>query len=86
MTGVLIASVTPLITFALLLGFDYLFKSIFGKSFVREFHYLFLLSIIPNFLWLRYYLSKLKFSKTGSSVLLITIVYVLLYFFKYFQA
>ena len=84
-TGFLIAVITPLVFYAVLLGFDYLFVKTFGKSMVRAPHYLYLLAVTPNLIWARYYLGKLKFTKSGFSILLVTIVFVLTYFFKYFQ-
>ena len=84
-TGFVVSVITPVLTYLLLLGTDALFQSVFEKSFVRAPHYLYLLAVVPNFFWIRYYFSKLKFSKSGAAVLLVTIVYVLLYFFNYFQ-
>lgn len=83
--GLLSGALAPVIFYGLLYVVDMLFDNYFGKHIVRENHYLILLSIIPNILLLRYYLGKQKFTKTGSALLLLTIVFVLLYFFNYFQ-
>lgn len=83
--GLLLGVFAPVIFYGLLYAIDILFDSYFGKHIVRETHYLILLSIIPNILLLRYYLGKQKFTKTGLTLLLLTIVFVILYFFNYFQ-
>jgi hypothetical protein len=42
-----------------------------------------LISIAANLLPMRYYLVKLKFDLTGRSILLITFIYVIVYFWLY---
>ena len=83
--GLLLGALAPVIFYGLLYGVDMLFYSYFGVHIVRENHYLMLLSIIPNILLLRYYLGKQKFTKTGMTLLILTILFVLLYFFNYFK-
>jgi len=83
--GLLLGALAPVIFYGLLYSVDMLIDSYFGMHIVKENHYLILLSVIPNILLLRYYLGKQKFTKTGLSLLLLTIVFVLLYFFNYFQ-
>jgi hypothetical protein len=83
--GLILGIISPAILYAILYGVDLLFVSYFGKHIVRAPHYLILLSVIPNLFWLRYYMSKKKFTKTGMALLLTTIIFVLLYLFKYFE-
>ena len=83
--GLLLGALAPVIFYGLLYAVDMLFFSNFGVHIVRESHYLILLSIIPNILLLRYYLGKQKFTKTGMVLLILTMLFVLLYFFNYFQ-
>jgi len=85
LTGIIVGSVTPILFYALLYGFDLLFFNTFAKHLVRAPHFLMLLAITPNLFWLRYYMGKLKFTKTGMALFLLTMVFILLYFFKYFQ-
>jgi hypothetical protein len=84
-TGMLTGIVTPVIFYIILYGIDLLVIKALGRSFVKFPHYLILLAVTPNLFWMRYYLGKLKYTKSGFSVLVITTVYILLYFFKYFQ-
>jgi hypothetical protein len=83
--GLITGIVSPLVFYGVLVGIDYLVNDFLGRSMVRAAHYLILLSVIPNLFWLRYFMSKKQFTKSGMALLLITIVFVLLYFFNYFE-
>lgn len=75
--GLILGAITPLILLGILTILN---------NFIGTFHYhvnfiqqstLYLLAIIANVLYIRYYMSKLKFDKTGRGVLLITFLYIL---------
>jgi len=84
-TGLWVGVATPVLFYALLYGVDLFFFNTFGKHLVRASHLLILLAITPNLFWLRYYMAKLKFTKTGMTLFFITMIFILLYFFKYFE-
>jgi hypothetical protein len=84
-TGLVVAVITPVLFYALLSGIDWLLVQTFGKSMVAAPHYLYLLAVTPNLFWMRYYLSNLKFTKAGFTVFLVTMIFIILYFLKYFQ-
>ena len=78
--GIVLAIVFPLILFGVL----YLTNNFIGKyhsnvNFVQS-TTLQLMAIIANVIFLRYYLVKLKFDKTGRGILLVTFLYILAYF------
>jgi len=84
-TGLIIGVAATVIFYGILYGANLLVIEMLGRPMVGKSHYLMLLSIIPNLLFLRYYLGRKKFAKTGLSILTLTILFVLLYFFNYFQ-
>ena len=84
-TGLLLGTLTPILAYGIFFGIDMLMNNFFGRHLVKAPHYLMLLSVTPNLLWLRYYMGKLKFAKTGLAILLLTMIFVLLYFYKYFE-
>ncbi len=84
-TGLWVAVLTPLVAYLIFYGLDLLVIKVIGRSMVRAPHYLYLLAVTPNLFWVRFYLGKLHFAKSGMSSLLVTIVFILLYFFKYFN-
>jgi hypothetical protein len=83
--GLLLGVLSPVLFYLVLLGVDALYEELLGKAMVRAPHYLYLLAVVPNLFWIRYYLGKMKMTKSGFSVFLVTMIYILLYFFKYFQ-
>mgnify|MGYP006935325379 CR=1 FL=1 len=84
--GVLVGFVLPVALYGLLYLVDMTFNTIFGKHLVSRPDLLYILSIIANIISLRYFFTRLKMDKAGSGILLITIVFVLVYFFNFYQA
>ena len=85
-TGLILGVVVTVIFYGVLYAANLLVIEWLGRPMVSQSHYLILLSVIPNVLLLRYYLGKKKFAKTGLSILTLTLLFVLLYFFNYFQS
>jgi hypothetical protein len=83
--GLILGVAATVIFYGILYGANLLVIEILGRPMVSKLHYLMLLSVIPNLLLLRYYLGRKKFAKTGLSILTLTILFVLLYFFNYFK-
>ena len=83
--GMLLGIITPVIFYAFFFGVDLLVNNYLGRHMVKSQHYLILLSVIPNLFWIRYYLGRQKFTKTGLSLLLLSIIFIILYFLKYFE-
>ena len=83
--GLILGVAATVIFYGILYGANLLVIEILGRPMVSKLHYLMLLSVIPNLLLLRYYLGRKKFVKTGLSILTLTILFVLLYFFNYFK-
>ena len=83
--GLVLGTVATVVFYVVLYGVNLLAIKGIGRPFVGKSHYLILLSVIPNLLLLRFYLGKKKFTKTGLSLLVLTIIFVLLYFFNFFQ-
>ncbi|RLD85619.1 MAG: hypothetical protein DRJ09_12745 [Bacteroidetes bacterium] len=84
-TGLLIGIAATVVFYGILYGVNLLVVQTLGRPMVEKSHYLMLLSVIPNLLLLRYYLVRKKFTKTGLSILTLTLLFVLLYFINYFQ-
>ncbi len=83
--GLLIGIAATVVFYGILYGVNLLVVQTLGRPMVEKSHYLMLLSVIPNLLLLRYYLVRKKFTKTGLSILTLTLLFVLLYFINYFQ-
>ena len=84
-TGLILGAAATIIFYGVLYGVNLLVIEMLSRPMVSKSHYLMLLSVIPNLLLLRYYLVRKKFTKTGLSILTLTLLFVLLYFFNYFQ-
>lgn len=84
-TGLLIGLVAPVVLYGLIYLLDMLLFSIFNAHLTSQYHYLYLLSIAVNIILFRYYFVSLKTEKTGKGILLITIAYILIYFFLYYK-
>ena len=83
--GLLLGLIVPVLFYGLLYLTD---RLLFGATAIHltpEDHYLYLLSIVPNIILFRYYFVSLKAEKTGKGILLVTIVYILIYFFLFFK-
>jgi hypothetical protein len=52
-----------------------------GKSDINQYFKIYLLSVIPNILVMRYYLKVLAFEKTGKAVLFVTFILFIAYFY-----
>ena len=84
--GLLIGIMLPVIFFGILWGTDLLLFSLFHVHLTRQSHYLYLLSTAINVLPIRYYLVNTKAEKSGIGVLVITVIYILTYFFMFYKA
>lgn len=84
--GVIVGIVLPLILFGIMFLVDMQFNVIFEKHLVNKPDDLYLLSVTANLFSLRYFFTKHKLEKTGSGVLIATILIVLLYFYNFYQA
>ena len=83
--GITMGIVLPVLFYFILYLVDKLMISGFGFSITKEHHFLYLLSFVINLFPLRYYLSKLKYEKTGLGILLATIAEIILYFYMFYQ-
>jgi hypothetical protein len=78
--GGLIGLFLPIIIHLLIILIAHVLKSIFGVDLSSYLDSLRLLSVVINLLPMRYYLVKLKYDMTGRSILLVTFIYILVYF------
>lgn len=79
--GTIIGTLLPLITFILLyVAYHYLIEPA-GITLNRP-EILRILAIAVNFIPVRYYLVRLKYDRTGQSVLVITVLMVFLHFYN----
>ena len=85
LTGLLEGIILPVVLYGLLYLADMLLFSATGVHLTPEYHYMYLLSIAANIILFRYYFVTLKAEKTGKGILLVTIVYILVYFFLFFK-
>ncbi len=83
--GLLLGLIVPVLLYGLLYLTDKLLFSTTGIHLTPEDHYLYLLSIVLNIILFRYYFVSLKAEKTGKGILLVSIVYILIYFFLFFK-
>ncbi len=84
--GVLIGIILPIIFFGIVWLVDVLLFRSFHVHLTRQTHYLYLLSAAINVIPIRYYLVNLKAEKTGIGVLVMTVIYILAYFFMFYQS
>jgi hypothetical protein len=85
LTGLLLGVAAPIIFYGLLYLIDMLLYSFAGVHLTPEYHYLYLLSMAFNIILFRYYFVSLKAEKTGKGILLVTIIYIMVYFFLFFK-
>ena len=78
--GFLIGAVAPLVSLPLIYGIIYLIVSIFSMQPFIPLNSLILLSVVPNFIGLRFFYNKQHTEHTGQGILFITVAYVLLFF------
>lgn len=86
LSGLLIGVILPIIFFGIVWSIDVLLFSLFHVHLTRQTHYLYLLSAAINVVPIRYYLVNIKAEKSGIGVLVITVIYILAYFFMFYQA
>lgn len=84
--GILVGLILPIIFFGIVWLLDMLLFSLFHVHLTRQTHYLYLLSAAINVVPIRYYLVNIKAEKSGIGVLVLTGVYILTYFFMFYQA
>lgn len=78
--GVLLGLLLPLLFFGLLFILDLTFSNLFKTEEILSLELIKLLSIFINIIPIRYYFLKLKYDLTGRGVLLVTFIYVVVYF------
>lgn len=78
--GGLIGLVFPLLVYFLLILIAYVLNAVFSIETSAYIDKMRLISIVVNLILLRYYFVKLKFELTGRGILLVTFIYVLVYF------
>jgi hypothetical protein len=86
LTGLLVGLVLPVIFCGIVFLIDLLLFNLSGVHLTRQTHYLYLLSAAINVLPIRYYLVNIKAEKSGIGALVITLIYILAYFFMFYQA
>lgn len=82
-TGALIGLLLPLLAYGLLILVNSLVQTIFKLDEFAEDATLRLIGIAFNMIPLRYYLVKAKMEQTGRGLLLVSFVYVVVYFSLY---
>lgn len=85
-TGLLVGLLLPVAFYGVVWLIDMLLFSLFQVHIARQTHYLYLLSAAINVIPIRYYLVNIKAEKSGIGVLIITGIYILTYFFMFYQA
>jgi len=86
LTGLLIGILLPILFYGFVWLLDWLLFSLFHVHLARQMHYLYLLSAAINVIPIRYYLVNIKAEKSGIGVLVMTGIYILSYFFMFYQA
>ena len=86
LTGLLIGLLLPIVFYGVVWSLDMLLFNLFQVHLTRQTHYLYLLSAAINVIPIRYYLVNIKAEKSGIAVLVITGIYILTYFFMFYQA
>ena len=81
--GGLIGLFLPVFVYLLLVLIVYVVKTVFGVETSSYLGAMRLVSIAVNLLPLRYYFVKLKFELTGRGILLVTFIYVIVYFWAH---
>lgn len=85
-TGLLVGLLLPVVFYGVVWLIDMLLFSLFQVHLTRQTHYLYLLSAAINVIPIRYYLVNIKAEKSGIGVLVMTGIYILSYFFMFYQA
>lgn len=85
LTGLILGILLPVIFFGFVWLIDQLLYNLTYVHLTRQMHYLYLLSAAINVVPIRYYFVSLKAEKSGIGTLLITIAYILSYFFMFYQ-
>lgn len=83
--GMIIGLILPIIAFGLIYALNLLIINIFGLDMFMRMSTIKLLSIVVNVLPIRYYFLVLKYDLSGRGVLLVTFVYVVVYFWLVYQ-
>ncbi|MCF8233272.1 MAG: hypothetical protein K9G67_04920 [Bacteroidales bacterium] len=78
--GVLLGLLLPGLFFGLLFILDLIFSNLLKTEEILSIELIKLLSIFVNIIPIRYYFLKLKYELTGRGVLLVTFIYVVVYF------
>ena len=77
--GILLGLLLPAVAFGVLFLISKFFAPV-GKTLLIPMSTVLLVSIFTNLFTLRYYLVKLKFDRTGRSILLVTFLFAIAYF------
>ena len=85
LAGILLGIVLPIVFYGVVLLIDMLLFQLLQVHLTPKYHYMYLLSAAINLIPIRYYLVTLKAEKTGIGILLITGIYILTYFFMFYE-
>ena len=85
LAGILLGIVLPIVFYGVVLLIDMFLFQFLQIHLTSQHHYMYLLSAAINLIPIRYYLVTLKAEKTGIGILLITGIYILTYFFMFYE-
>jgi hypothetical protein len=78
--GIQLGLGSPLAVFGVLYLIIFLVVKIGGMEPFMTQNSLIILSVVLNFIWIRYYFNTLKFQETGKGILLVTFVLIMIFF------
>lgn len=84
LVGILVGLLLPVIFFGILFFLNVMIVQLFDLDMFMRDATMKLLAIAINVLPIRYYFVKLKYDQSGRGVLLVTFVYVVVYFWLFF--
>ena len=79
-TGIVIGLILPILGFLLALGLVYLLDLLFNTNLFQYLQELKIVGIAFNLWPIRYYFVSKKYELTGRGILLVTFIYVVIYF------
>lgn len=85
LTGAVIGIIAPIIFYGFIWLIDIAMFQLFQVHLTREKHYLYLLSTVINVVLIRYFFINLKEEKTARGLLIVTIAFILSYFFMFYK-
>lgn len=75
--GVILITISLLLIYVVMLSL--------GKSDIFQYYKIYLLTLIPNILLMRYYLKVLNYEKTGKALLFVSFILFFAYFYFQFK-